>query len=409
MLRRAAAVAGIGQTEFARRLPGSAWELALEAILAALADAGIEPAEVDGICRFAPPFEQVSEPMVVRALGLRELAFFAEAPLGGEALGAVISHAAAAIASGQASVVVCYRALSQSQSGRFGRADARSGPGSASPGPAGPGPAGTAQPEGHVRVGEEDNRCFHWPYGLMSPGQLFALWATRYAHVHGLSGDDLTTALGTVAITQRQYANHNPAAIMRDRALDWDTYRSARIISSPLRLFDLCLENDGACAVVLTAAGRAAALRDDPVYVLAATQSLAPYSEPMGIYADDLIELFPPAAAARLYREAGVTPGQVKVAELYDATSFMTVKSLESYGFAKDGQGWRYVIDSGIGASSPLPVNTHGGHLSEGYLHGMNGLNEAVRQLRGTACNQVPGADVALVAAPAGSAVILAR
>ncbi len=399
-MRRAAVVVGIGQTEFAKALPQTAWELALEAILGALADGRIHPADVDGICRFAPPFEQVSEPMVVRALGIRELAFFAESPLGGEALGAVISHAAAAIAAGQASVVVCYRGLSQSRTGRFGRADNRSGPGSS---------GSPAQPGEHVRVGEEDNRCFHWPYGLVSPGQLFALWATRYAHVHGLTEDDLTTALGTVAITQRRYANSNPAALMHDRPLDWDTYRSARIISSPLRLFDLCLENDGACAVVLTTAERAAALRDDPVYVLAATQSLSPYREPMGIYTDDLIELFPPDAAARLYRNAGVTPSQIKVAELYDATSFMTMKGLESYGFAKDGQGWRYVVEQGIGTDSPLPVNTHGGHLSEGYIHGMNGLNEAVRQLRGTASNQVPGADVALVGAPSGSAVILAR
>jgi acetyl-CoA acetyltransferase len=398
-VRGTAAIAGIGQTAFAPALEQSAWQLALDAITAALADAGIDPRDVDGICRFAPPFEQVSEPMVVRALGIGELSFFAEAPLGGEALGAVIAHAAAAIAAGQASVVVCYRALKQSRLGRYGRADS----------PSGPGPAGATGPAGEILVGEEDNRCFHWPYGLVSPAQLFGLWATRYAAVHGLSDDDLTTALGTVAITQRRYASTNPAAIMRERALDWDSYRSGRVISSPLRLFDLCLENDGACAVVLTTAERARRLRDDPAYVLAATQSLAPYSEPMGIYADDLIELFPPGAADRLYRGAGVRPADIRVAEFYDATSFMTMKSLESYGFARSGQGWRYLADNGIGPGSPLPVNTHGGHLSEAYIHGMNGLNEAVRQLRGTACNQVPGADVALVAAPAGSAVILAR
>ncbi|MBO0687480.1 MAG: hypothetical protein J2P45_30380, partial [Candidatus Dormibacteraeota bacterium] len=96
-------------------------------------------------------------------------------------------------------------------------------------------------------------------------------------------------------------------------------------------------------------------------------------------------------------------------AELYDATSFMTLRSLESYGFVPEGQGWRHLVEQGIGLGSPLPVNTHGGHLSEGYLHGMNGVLEAVRQLRGTACNQVPGAEVALVGAPAGSAVILGR
>jgi acetyl-CoA acetyltransferase len=398
VIRRRVAVAGIGQTEFAKSLPKTAWELALEAVGAALADAGLEPGDVDGMCRFAPPFEQVSEPMLVRALGLTELAFFAEAPLGGEALGAVVAHASAAIACGLASVVVCYRAISQSRGGRFGRADR-----------GGPSGGGAGQDHADIVVPEEDNRSFAWPYGLMSPGQLFALWATRYMAVHGLTDEDLTQALGTVAITQRGYANRNPAAMMRDRKLDWQAYRAARMISSPLRLFDLCLENDGACAVVLTSAEVAASLRADPVYVLSATQSLSPYREPMGIYTDDLIELFPPAAADRLYGQAGVRPADVDVAELYDATSFMTMKGLESYGFVPDGRGWRYVTETGLGPDSPLPVNTHGGHLSEGYLHGMNGLTEAVRQLRGTAASQVAGAEVALVGAPSGSAMILAR
>ena len=157
-------------------------------------------------------------------------------------------------------------------------------------------------------------------------------------------------------------------------------------------------------------ADRARALRDDPVYVLSATQTLSPYREPMGIYTGgEMLELFPPAAADRLFSQAGVSRKDIDVAELYDATSYMTLRSLESFGFAADGAGWRYVLDHGTGPDSPLPVNTHGGHLSEAYLHGMNGILEAVRQLRGTACNQVDGAEVALVGAPAGSATILAR
>ena len=391
MIRRQVAIVGIGQTAYGKALPGTAWDLAVEAVSGAIADAGIDPADVDGMCRFAPPFEPVSEAMLVRALGIRELTFFAESPLGGEALGAVIAHGAAAIMAGLARVVVVYRALSQSKGGRFGRAD-RDG-----------------QPGGDIVVPEEENRSFAWPYGLMSPGQLFALWARRYASVYGLSDEDLTRALGSIAITQRGYASGNPAAMMRDRKLDWDAYRAARMISEPLRLFDLCLENDGACAYVLTSAGAARVIRDDPVYVLSATQTLSPYREPMGIYTDDLIELFPPQVAERLFGQAGVTRDDIDVAELYDATSFMTLRSLESYGFVPEGQAWRYVADAGTGPDSPLPVNTHGGHLSEAYLHGMNGVLEAVRQLRGTACSQVAGAEVALVGAPAGSAMILAR
>ena len=401
MIRREAAIVGIGQTEYAKALPPTAWELAVEAVLAAVADAGVDVTDVDGMCRFVAPFETVSEAMLVRSLGIRELSFFAQAPHGGEALGAVVAHAAAAVSAGLANIVVVYRALSQSKGGRFGRAD-RGGP-SAQPGSPAPDPAAD------IVVPEEDNRSFAWPYGLLSPGQLFALWATRYAAVHGLTSEDLTRTLGTIAITQRQYANNNPAAMMRDRKLDWDTYRQARMISEPLRLFDLCLENDGACAFVITGAGLARQLRDDPVYVLSATQTLAPYREPMGIYVPDLLELFPPAAADRLFGQAGVRREDIDVAEFYDATSYMPLRSLESYGFAPEGAGWRYVLDRGTGPDSPLPVNTHGGHLSEAYLHGMNGIVEAVRQLRGTACNQVPDAEVALVGAPAGSATILAR
>jgi acetyl-CoA acetyltransferase len=404
VIRREVAIVGIGQTAYAKTLPGTAWELAIEAILAALADAGIDPKDVDGLCRFAPPFEPISEPQLVRALGIRELTFFAESPLGGEALGAVIAHAAAAVKAGLANTVVVYRALSQSKAGRFGRADSRG------PGGGGQSGAAAADPNAHVMVPEEDNRSFAWPYGLMSPGQLFALWARRYAIAFGLTDSDLTQALGAIAITQRRYANNNPNAMMRMRKMDAEDYRNARMISEPLRLFDLCLENDGACAYVVTRADVARRLRDDPVYLLSATQTLTPYREPMGIYVTgELLELFPPATAARLFDEAAVTRQDIDVAEFYDATSYMPLRSLESYGFVPDGQAWRYVTETGTGPDSPLPVNTHGGHLSEAYLHGMNAVLEAVRQLRGTAANQVADAEIALVGAPAGSAMILAR
>jgi acetyl-CoA acetyltransferase len=415
VISRAAAIVGIGQTTYAKALPGSAWALAMEAILAACADAGVDVAEVDGLARFTAPFETVTEAQLVRGLGIGELSWFSQAAHGGEALGAVVMHAAAAVAAGLASTVVVYRALSQSTGGRFGRADGR-GPGGGGHGGGGPGGgrhSGGGQggaADGDLVVPEQDNLSFAWPYGLMSPGQLFALWARRYAAVHGLTDDDLTRALGTIAITQRRYANNNPNAIMRDRKLDWDDYRAARMISEPLRLFDLCLENDGACALVVTGADRARGLRADPVWVLSATQTVSPYREPMGIYAGgELLELFPPAVAERLFSQAGVGRGDIDVAEFYDATSYMPLRSLESYGFVPSGQAWRYVTETGVGPGSPLPVNTHGGHLSEGYLHGLNGIIEAVRQLRGTASNQVQDAEVALVGAPAGSAVILAR
>ena len=181
------------------------------------------------------------------------------------------------------------------------------------------------------------------------------------------------------------------------------------MINWPLRLFDLCIENDGACAVVMVDADRARRLRLDPVYVLSATQSLSPLSEPIATYKRDLTEFVVPEACARLYADARIQPSDVDVAELYDATSFMALKSLETWGFFERGHAWKHLIEHGTGLDSPLPVNTHGGHLSEAYIHGMNGITEAVRQLRGTAANQVKDAELAAVCAPFGSAVLFGR
>jgi acetyl-CoA acetyltransferase len=365
----------------------------LQAVLAALHDANIEAAEIDGLVRYDAPNELVPQGLLIRALGIPEVRWLCNAPYGGEATGAVISHAAAAIAAGQASVVVVYRSLSQSTSGRMGRADSRYG----------------ADQQVYASGDRTPGGEFSAPYGLLSPGQVFALWASRYKDENEISDADLTRALGTLAIQQREYAHTNPAAIMKDRPLTWDDYHHARMINWPLRLFDLCIENDGACAVVMVGADRARRMRADPVYVLSATQSLSPLSEPIATYKRDLTEFVVPAACERLYADARIHPGDVDVAELYDATSFMALKSLETWGFAPRGQAWRYLIEHGIGSSSPLPVNTHGGHLSEAYIHGMNGITEAVRQLRGTAANQVKDAEFAAVCAPFGSATLLGR
>ncbi|HEY3059882.1 MAG TPA: lipid-transfer protein [Chloroflexota bacterium] len=392
-MHREAAIVGVGQSEFSRKSSFTAWDLALQAVLMALDDAGVEASEVDGLIRYDAPNELVPQGLLVRSLGIRELRWISNAPYGGEATGAVISHAAAAIAARQANVVVVYRSLSQSTSGRMGRADDRYG----------------AQNQVFAAGDRTPGGEFSAPYGLLSPGQVFALWASRYKYENGISDNDFTKALGTLAVQQRQYAHSNPAAIMRDRPLTWDDYSAARIINWPLRLFDLCIENDGACAVVLVSADRARSLRDDPVYVLSATQSLSPLSEPIATYKRDLTEFVVPAACERLYADARVAPSDVDVAELYDATSFMALKSIETWGFSKRGHAWHHLIEHGTGLDSPIPVNTHGGHLSEAYIHGMNGITEAVRQLRGTAANQVKNAEVAVVAAPFGSAVILGR
>ena len=233
------------------------------------------------------------------------------------------------------------------------------------------------------------------------------MWCQRYMHEAGASAEQMTDALATVAIQQRQYARTNPMAMMRDKPLDAEIYRAGRMISAPLRLYDYCLESDGAIALVITGAEHARSLRSDPTYILAAQQSLYPHSESMTVYADSITR-FPAAGNInKLYRDARITPRDVSCAQLYDATSFAVVVGLETYGFAPHGQAWRHLLEQGIGPNSATPVNTHGGHLSEGYIHGMNHLTEAVRQLRGTAANPVQGAQIALVGCSMDSSAIL--
>lgn len=391
-MRRKTAVVGIGQTEFSKNSGRTEWELALEAILAALADAGIEPREVDGIVRYA--YDNVTPAMLVRTLGIRDLRWYGEIPFGGIAQCGVVAQAAAAIVSGIASTVVVFRALNERSGVRYGRAE-RNIPSSGDVVYA----AGDRSPSGQ----------FSGPYGLLVPGQCMAMWAQRYAYEAGIDTAQLTEALGEIAIQQRRYANTNPAAMMRDRPLDRDAYLAGRMISTPLRLFDYCLESDGAAALVITSADRARGLRPDPVYILAAQQSLYAHSEPITVYAADLTKFSGPGNIDKLYADAGVSPADISFAEFYDATTYAALSGFETYGFAEKGRGWRHVLEKGLDLGSKLPVNTHGGHLSEGYIHGLNHLTEAVRQLRGTAANQVRNAEIGLVGCHGSSSAVLAR
>lgn len=390
---RKAAIVGIGQTDISTRSGRTEWQLALEAVHAALGDAGLDAKEVDGIVRYS--YDSVTEPLLARSLGVKNLRYYGEIGYGGIAACATVGHAAAAIAAGMASVVVVFRSLNERSGVRFGRGERHVQTQGGGPGYA----AGVRAPGG----------AFSAPYGLMVPGQAMALQARRYQHQNGLTPEELTRALGAIAVQQRQYAQTNPAAMMRGRPMTFEDYRAARTISSPLRLFDYCLESDGAAALVLVDADRARALRADPVYVLSANQSMTPYSEPVPTYVPDITELGPSETTRTLFADARIGVRDLAAAQLYDAFTNLVLMSIEAYGLAPKGKGWRYLLDYGTGPDSPLPVNTHGGHLSEGYLHGMNHLTEAVRQLRGTAANQIQRAGPILVGAMMMSSIILDR
>ncbi len=389
--RGRAAIVGVGQTPLSRAAPESVLELAVQASLEALADAGLDPGEVDGLLRFGAPFETISHAALVRNLGIRDLRYFGEVPLGGEATAGMVHHAVAAIVSGRASVVLAYRAIKQSAGNRFGRADQ----------------ALQGRPPADEDVIVTGELAFTWPYWMMAPAHLFALWASRYMAVNQIGEAELRDALARIALDQRAYANARPGALLHHKPLDRDQFEAARMISWPLTLFMICLENDGACAVVVTSEERAAELDCTPAAILATCQSLAPDHEPMSMYAEDLLEIFPAGTSERLWADAGIGSGEVSVAELYDASSLMTLLSLELYGFVAPGTAFAHVTEHGIGPASPLPVNTHGGHLADGYVQGMTGLIEAVRQLRGTAENQIPDVSASFYGGVSGSAVVL--
>jgi acetyl-CoA acetyltransferase len=380
------AIAGIGATEFSRDSGCSVLSLATEASLAALADAGLAPADVDGIVRCES--DTVRHNDLVHTLGLSRLDYFSEVGPGGVAPSAMVGQAVAAVLSGQATTVLVFRSLNGRSGRRFG-----------------------LSPVTERRIGGNGTYDeFFLPYGLLTPGQIFALLAQRHMLDYGTSEKDL----GHIALACRARANANPFAQMRDKALTMDDYLAARMISRPLRLYDFCLETDGACAVVVTSTERARDLAKPPALIRAVAQGSLTDPQPgiqfPVVLRETLTTLPAKPTADTLYRRAGLGPDDIDVAQFYDCFTITVLLQIEDYGFCAKGEGGSFVSSGEIELDGRLPINTGGGHLSEGYIHGMNHVVEGVRQVRGESTNQVPGAEVCLVTStplPPGSALIL--
>lgn len=385
--RRVAAV-GVGQTSYSRASGRSEWALAIEAIEAALADCGLPATDIDGMVRYS--YDNVDEAMLARSFGFR-LRYYSQTGFGGLGAPAVLGHAYAAILSGQASAVVCYRSLNGRSTTRFGRAERALGR------DAGPVLAtGDRVPSG----------AFAGPYGLLSPGQMMAMWACRYRWESGASEQELSEALAVLCVQQRDYAQRNPAAVMYGKPLDRAGYLAGRMIASPLRVYDLALETDGAAAVIVTGADLAGSLDAPPVWISGSVTGMFSYAESIATYGqlrngESYREL-----GRLLLRSCALRPADVVAAMIYDATSISVLLGLEAYGFAEPGQAWRAVRDGGTDLASPLPVNTSGGHLSEAYVHGLNLVIEGIRQCRGSSPNQVARSGPVLVSS-GPSAVVL--
>ncbi|MGJ5805751.1 lipid-transfer protein [Streptomyces europaeiscabiei] len=364
-----AAIVGIGATDFSKDSGRSELRLAVEAVRAALDDAGLASADVDGMVTFT--MDTSPEITVAQAAGIGELSFFSRVHYGGGAACATVQQAALAVATGVAEVVVCYRAFNERSGRRFG--------------------SGVRH-----REPSAEGVALGWtlPFGLLTPASWVAMAAQRYLYAYGLTPE----AFGHVAVVDRKHAATNPAAYFHNRPITLDEHAASRWIVEPLRLLDCCQETDGGQALVVTSLERARDLPKPPAVVVAAAQGAGRAQQQMtGFYDSDLTGLPEMGVVARqLRRTSGLGPDDIDVGILYDHFTPFVLMQLEEFGFCGPGEAADFV------AEERLPLNTHGGQLGEAYLHGMNGIAEAVRQLRGTSVNQVPGAERALVTAGTG-------
>ena len=382
-----AAIAGIGATEFSKESGRSELQLSVEAVQAALADAGLRAADVDGLVTFT--MDSSSEIAVARELGVPELRFFSRVNYGGGAACGTVMHAAMAVATGVADVVVCYRGFNERSGQRFGQVSV----------------AANAQ----VNTNGLDN-AWTYPMGLSTPAATVAMAARRYMHEYGATSEDF----GRVAVADRRHAATNPRAFFHGRPITLEEHQGSRMIADPLHLLDCCQESDGAVAVVVTSAERARDLAQPPVSIAAAAQGSGPDQFVMTSYYRDPVSGLPEMGVVgrELWRQSGLRPTDMDTAVLYDHFTPYVLMQLEELGFCGRGEAPDFVRDGAIELGGRLPVNTHGGQLGEAYIHGMNGIAEGVRQMRGTSVNQVVGAAHVVVTAGTGvptSGLVLAR
>ncbi|MDX2676701.1 lipid-transfer protein [Streptomyces soliscabiei] len=374
-----AAIAGIGATEFSKDSGRSEWQLACECVLAALDDALIDVEEVDGFALFT--METNPEIAVARALGIPELRFFSRIPHGGGGACAPVQQAALAVASGVADVVVVYRAFNERSGHRFG-----SGP----------------PPFAYAHNTDQEYRNWINPYGLLTPAAQEALLARRYMHRYGATSADF----GAVSVLSRAYAATNPRAWYYGRPITLDDHQESRTIADPLRLLDCCQESDGGQALVIVSTERARDLPHPPAVITGAAQGVGPQQISMSSYYREDIDEMPEVelVAAQLWRQAGLGPDGIDAAILYDAFTPMLLLQLEEYGFCKRGEAKDFIAAGSLERDGQLPVNTHGGQLGEAYIHGVNGIAEGVRLIRGTSVNQ-PSKEINNVLVTGGSPV----
>lgn len=381
------AIVGIGATEFSKNSGRTPMQLATEASIDACVDAGISPADIDGIVTFSA--EKNTEIEVARNLGVRELTHFSQIPHGGGAACGVIGQAAMALHSGAAKYVLVYRAFNERSWHRFGQGvqDTHQSP-------------------------EAFDVSFSWtsPFGLLTPAQWVAMFATRYMHEYGATTEDF----GRVAVADRKHAATNPAAFFYEKPITLEDHQNSRWISEPLRLLDCCQESDGGQAFILTTMDRAADSAQPAAVIAAAAQGVSADQHVMRSYYRESISGLPEmgVVARQLWDASGLAPADIQTAVIYDHFTPLVLPQLEEFGFCARGEAKDFIADGNIELGGGLPINTNGGQLGEAYIHGMNGVAEAVRQVRGTSVNPVNDVEHVLVTAGSGvptSGLILSK
>ncbi|WP_026196875.1 lipid-transfer protein [Sciscionella marina] len=372
-----ASIVGIGATEFSKESGRSELRLACEAIRSALGDAGLEPSDVDGVVRFG--MDTSDEIAVARELGMGDLRFFSRIGYGGGAACAIVQQAVLAVAGGAADVVVCYRAFNERSGHRFGQVSTGA--------VAAPSSAGV------------DNG-WHYPFGIATPAATVAMVARRYLHEYGATSEDF----GRIAVLDRKHAATNPNAWFYGKPITLAEHQESRMIADPLRLFDCCQETDGGIALVITSAERARDLAAPPVRIAAAAQGSGPDQYTMTSYYREDIAALPEMSVVgrQLWDSSGLRPEDMGAIVLYDHFTPYTLLQLEELGFCGRGEAPALVASGELELTGRWPLNPHGGQLGEAYLHGVNGIAEAVRQLRGTAVNQITDPGHVLVTAGTG-------
>jgi acetyl-CoA acetyltransferase len=380
MLSGKAAIVGIGATDFSKDSGRSELRLAAEAVRDALDDAGLSPSDVDGLTTFT--MDSNTEVAVARAAGIGELKFFSKIHYGGGAACATVQQAAIAVATGVADVVVAYRGFNERSGMRFGQVQTRL--------------VGDASAQADST--SADN-AFSYPHGLSTPAAQVAMIAQRYMHWSGATSRDF----GVISVADRKHAAKNPKAYFYEKPITIEDHQNSRWIAEPLRLLDCCQETDGAVAIVVTSAERAKDLKHRPAIIEAAAQGSSPDQYTMVSYYRPELGLPEMGLVGKqLWQQSGLAPTDIQTAVLYDHFTPFTLIQLEELGFCGNGEAKDFIADGAVEMGGRLPINTHGGQLGEAYIHGMNGIAEGVRQLRGTSVNPVPDVEHVLVTAGTG-------